>query len=189
MPRDGAVILIGHVNRLTARGMDGEGYSGSTAWHNSVRARWYLHREQDAEGEGSGRLILKLEKANLSGYEVRVPLQWDGSAHLFVGHVEKTGRMEREHRDHGERLGILHALRAAGDGVPAATTGRRTAYHVLEARSEFPASLRHEVRRFWRRIEELRQMRYIEESSIRRANRHQTVTLVLTSEGLRQCAE
>ena len=49
--------------------------------------------------------------------------------------------MEREHRDHGERLGILRALRAAGPDVPAATTGNRTTYHVLKAWPEFPKSL------------------------------------------------
>lgn len=41
--KDGAVLLVGHVNRQTASaGQTSEGYSGSTAWHNSVRARWYL---------------------------------------------------------------------------------------------------------------------------------------------------
>jgi hypothetical protein len=75
--------------------------------------------------------------------------------------------------------------------VPAATTGRRTAFHVLSACREFPSSLRsrQSVRRFWRHIEALRHMGLITETSYRRANRHFIVQLVLSTEGMRQCAE
>ena len=42
MPADtGAVILVGHIAKPTAaNAATTEGYSGSTGWHNAVRARW-----------------------------------------------------------------------------------------------------------------------------------------------------
>lgn len=41
--RGGVVILLAHVDKGTAKGStDAEGYSGSTAWHNSVRSRLFL---------------------------------------------------------------------------------------------------------------------------------------------------
>lgn len=92
--------------------------------------------------------------------------------------------------------GILKALKACGEAhlviiVPAATTGRRTAFHVLSASAPFPESLRGRasVRRFWRHIEALRHMGLIVESSYRRENRHLIAQLALTAEGLRRCAE
>ena len=44
--RQGAVLLLAHVDKNTSRSgtraSDDEGYSGSTAWHNSARCRLYL---------------------------------------------------------------------------------------------------------------------------------------------------
>lgn len=54
---DAAVVLIGHPSRQGMR--DGSGYSGSTAWHNSVRSRLYLTWDDD-----SGERVLRREKSN-----------------------------------------------------------------------------------------------------------------------------
>src|SRR5215471_17905837 len=41
LPEYGAVVHAVHVDKAFARGSaNGQGYSGSTAWHNSVRQRW-----------------------------------------------------------------------------------------------------------------------------------------------------
>jgi hypothetical protein len=57
----GGVVLLSHVNRETARGgfNDKEGYSGNTAWHNSVRSRLVLKKDKK-----SGLLTLSQEKSN-----------------------------------------------------------------------------------------------------------------------------
>ena len=72
-----------------------------------------------------------------------------------------------------------------------AKTGRRPAFHVLSAWWEFPNSLRgrQSVRRFWRHIEALRHMGWVAEASYRRANRRITAQLVLSTGGMRHCAE
>ena len=42
--------------------------------------------------------------------------------------------------------------------------------------------------RFWRNIEQLRHIHAIDECAYRRLNRHVTTQIVLTAEGVRQCA-
>lgn len=98
-------------------------------------------------------------------------------------------RVEREERD-----GILRAFQACAAAmpsiaVPAATTGPRTAYHVLSAQPDFPETLRGTPGVFWRQIEKLRAMGAVRDSSIRRADRHRVATLEATTEGARACGQ
>jgi RecA-family ATPase len=57
------------------------GLSGSTQWHNSVRARGYLHTEK-AEDDATGTRVLEFMKSNYSALSERVELQWSNG--LFV---------------------------------------------------------------------------------------------------------
>lgn len=185
----GALLLVGHVNKLTAaiNSNTSDGYSGSTAWHNSVRARWYLRPEtrNDEDAERTGDLILDLQKSNLGRTDHSMRIAWDEDAQTFTGRtITSETALDRASRERRERNGIMDALRAvvaSGDYVPAATTGRRTAYHVLAAHPDFPDSMRAGKPgrdRFWRLVEGLRQMGEIRESSIRRESRHKTAVLM-----------
>jgi len=50
LPNEGAILLLGHVNRAASSNhATGQQYSGSTAWHNSVRSRWELSRNKDKD--------------------------------------------------------------------------------------------------------------------------------------------
>ena len=201
-PQTGATVLIGHVDKNTARSNNtAEGYSGSTAWHNSVRSRWYLYPEVEQDDDGrtiqrTGRLMFELQKANLGEVGLQIEFAWDPEAHLFVGRQVGKSRFDLNHQRRDEHRGILRAFAgAAKDSVviPTALTGQRTAYHVLAVQPAFPETLKggkkEKTRRFWRHIEELRQLRAIEESSYRRTNRHIAACFVLTPEGTRQCVE
>jgi RecA-family ATPase len=200
VPTTGALVLIGHVPKSTTRGVDSEGYSGSTGWHNSVRARWFLRPEaergqDDGEARQTSALLLELQKGN-HGSAISMRFAWDESAHLFLGEViEAPSRFDRAHRDREERRGILLAIRGSQKAevpVPAASSGPRTAYHVLSVRPEFPGTLRGggaNTLRFRRQIEQLRQMQLVADCRYRRINRHETVAICLTTEGERQCAE
>jgi RecA-family ATPase len=174
--RDGAVLLLAHIDKAAARdGSTSDRYSGSTAWHNSVRARWSLASDEDGTG-----LTLALAKANLAQAGAEVRFRWSPEAHLYVAEATSEGGIVGAIRERQEREGILAALQASVDPVPAAATGQRTAWHVLSARPELPASLRdgrEGKRRFWRLIEQMRQMGTIREASIRRSNRHNLATL------------
>lgn len=199
-PQRGAVVVVGHVSKPTASGgATSEGYSGSTGWHNAVRARWYLYPEtrqgEDGErAERSGGLLLELQKSNLGRVDQSMRFTWDDDAHLFVGEVIGGSAFDRKHQDRVEQDGIRRAMKAAaesGIAVPAAATGPRTGFHVLRAQSDFPASLtggRQGTRRFWRHVEELRAMRHIADESIaRKSDRHYVRTLALTPDGMRAC--
>lgn len=53
------LILIGHVDAQTSIGKSAKGYSGSTAWHNSVRSRLFLK-----VSEVPGQVVLEPSKSN-----------------------------------------------------------------------------------------------------------------------------
>jgi RecA-family ATPase len=204
IPADtGAVILLAHVSKPSSTaGAAGDGYSGSTQWHNAVRARWYLYPEtaqgDDSErAEPTGDLILDLQKNNFGRTDQSMRFAWNDDAHLFIGQqVAEQSHFDRTQQDKAEREGILAALKACAASdppiiVPATMRGPRTAFHVLSQRPEFADSMRSgkpAVRRFWRNIEQLRHNHAIEETEYRRANRHFIAQFVLTPEGMRQCA-
>lgn len=183
---DGAVLLLAHVDKAAARdGATTDRYSGSTAWHNSVRARWSLASDNDA-------LVLTLAKANHAQAGAEIRFRWDAQAHLYVPDpVTAQGGIVGAIRERQERDSIVAAMRACTDPIPAATTGQRTAWHVLSARPELPHTLRDGRtgrRKFWAHIESLRQMGIIREGCYRRKNRHGLATLELSTEGSAECA-
>ena len=196
-PDRGAVLLVGHVAKAAAGGAGGEGYSGSTGWHNSVRARWYLYPETERDEDGgtasTGEMILQLTKSNFGPSGQQVRLRWDDDAQCFTGHREASAsHFERREQDETERACILAAMaEVAGsdDYVPAAMQGPRTAHHVLAAAESFPEALRGKAatKRFRRHIEHLRRNHEISESSIRRANRSYVATLELKSTSAVAC--
>jgi hypothetical protein len=182
------VMVISHVDKLTAKSSQDspEAYSGSTAWNNAVRSRWTLLPDRTEDGD-SGRLVLANRKLNSAASGVRIVFEWDEIAQMFVGKLDgppsgaSAGMLEET-----ERGGILAALKSAMDkgiDVPAAHTGRRTALHVLREQVGFPATLAvgdaAATRRFWRRIEQLRQSERIDTAFVRRVDRHQRECFVL----------
>ncbi|MFO1205495.1 MAG: AAA family ATPase [Burkholderiales bacterium] len=180
IPADtGAVLLVGHVAKY-----GDSGYSGTTAWHNSSRARWYLFPEKEGgaeDGERTGSLLLELQKSNNGRTDQSMRFAWDEAARMFLGEqvtAEPTSNFDRKHRDRTERAGIMAALRAsiaALGYVPAASTGNRTAYHVLKASDHFPEALKKEPegrKRFWKHMEALQQSADVTRSGQRTPGRH-----------------
>ncbi len=70
-PMMGAVLLLAHVDKLTARTGGTQGYSGSTAWHNSVRSRLFLSEDS------TGRLKLEHQKSNRGKKAESMTLRFD----------------------------------------------------------------------------------------------------------------
>ncbi len=81
-PTNAGCLLLAHVDKNTSkagRAEGGEGYSGSTAWHNSVRSRLYLSRGKD------GLLTLEHQKSNLGRMREPITLEWpDGGLPQLV---------------------------------------------------------------------------------------------------------
>ena len=92
---EAAVLLLAHPSRagLASGAIDG----GSTAWHNSVRARWTLAPEAGEDGAPSDGLILSRPKANYApGTDATIRLRWAGAvlspadAPAAGGHVARA---------------------------------------------------------------------------------------------------
>ena len=83
----GTVILLAHPSR--AGKATGEGTSGSTAWHNSVRARLYLEHPRHDKGsdkDSSTRFRrLTNPKQNYGRSGAELTLRWDRGAFSLVG--------------------------------------------------------------------------------------------------------
>lgn len=200
VPEDGAVGHLVHVDKAFARGgTTAQAYSGSTAWHNSVRQRWELALPAAEADDGTRaapdpadpRRVLRLAKNNYGTAGAELALTLDAALGCFTRDYDAkavTGDPAAERRD------VLRALVASTDAgvpVPAAMQGPRTAYLVLSQQNEFPESLRGgakpKTRRFAWHIEALRQIRHVTEGSYRRSNRHIVATLEPTSEGRAEC--
>ena len=80
-----AILLMGHPSRDGMR--SGLGYSGSTAWHNSLRARWYFttprppqdpHGQPDDGAEEPDKDLrqLSLEKTNRGRRGQKIMMRW-----------------------------------------------------------------------------------------------------------------
>lgn len=134
-PRDGAVLLIAHVDKASARGLSTETYSGSTAWHNSARSRIALKREAD------GALLMTHEKAQFSAPHEPLRLTVvDGIPTLeeapggIVGHIARRA-------DTAAVLRLIEEFTARGEFVSTKTTSRTHAGKLLRPSPGFPARL------------------------------------------------
>jgi RecA-family ATPase len=190
----GAVLLVAHVSKPTAlASVSTEGYSGSTAWHNAVRARWFLYPETEPSDDGglsrpvrTGTLLLELQKSNYGATDQVIRFRWDEVAHLFVGQgAGGVGPVQRATQELQEKAAILAAGRdvtAKGLVVPAVRGGFNTAYHVLSVNSLFPASLKRKDKatrdRFWRLVREMLNDGVIREASYQGSGRHRHVCLM-----------
>lgn len=80
---NGAVILIAHPSRTGL--VDGSGTSGSTGWHNSVRAQMYLEGIKNGEDEDNSDLRkLEFKKNQYGKVAAGITLKWQNGMFLPV---------------------------------------------------------------------------------------------------------
>jgi RecA-family ATPase len=89
MDIDGTVLLCTHPS---VHGMEkGSGYSGSTAWNNSVRSRLYLSRfkveEEKADPENLDKRRLSKKKSNYGSVGEEIELKWSRGVFERLGEV------------------------------------------------------------------------------------------------------
>ena len=147
--RGRAVLLLAHVNKLSARGAtapdDEEDYSGSSAWHNSVRSRLSLRSSKD------GRGAVRHPKANLGPRADPVAFEWVGGVPVVTGTVPNVGadaaasivaraEAERDQRDRQVLVRIIDDFDRRGERVTTSVQGPATTYRLLRAQAEFPAN-------------------------------------------------
>jgi len=177
LPRDGAALLLHHVDANSAHSGSSKGYSGSTAWHNSCRARWYLRPADEGDDADPSRVALELRKSNHGKPGATLALRFSEAAHCFVPECEPiTSPLDRALREADEKEAVLEVIRRAeraGDPIPAATRGERSAHAVAEARG-LPTALcgKRGRTRFYALVEALRAAGAVRVDSILRPNRH-----------------
>jgi hypothetical protein len=136
--RAGAVLLLAHVDKGTSRGerSGSEGYSGSTAWHNSARSRLYLAREKD------GSLRLEHQKANLGRQREPVALEWPhGGLPQPLQATQPVVQAISDRNDTRVLLRLIHEFTLRGEHVSTATTSRTHAGRLLRGQPGFPPNL------------------------------------------------
>jgi hypothetical protein len=126
-PVNGAVVLLAHVDKATARVGGKEGYSGSTAWHNSVRSRLFL-----AEDGDTGTLILDHQKSNRGKKADPMRLTWDAGMLALV--EEPLGRLD-------VLLRLVDEYFHRGDFISPTGNARNSAYNVLGTDAAWPPGL------------------------------------------------
>lgn len=128
---DAGLLLLAHIDKSAARnGGNGNAYSGSTAWHNSVRSRIALL----SEGDG---IVLTHEKAQYSkpAEPVRLAFAEHGVLVTQDASTREAAADAQAAADADSVLAALKAAIAAGVTVPAAATGPATAWRTL---ADFP---------------------------------------------------
>lgn len=175
---DCAVLLLAHVDKGTSRKerADTEGYSGSTAWNNSVRSRLFMARGND------GALELSHQKSNLAKLRAPLRLFWpdgglpqvDAAPVGVVAHIADNVNTRA-------LLKLIAEFSERGEHVSTATTSRSNAAALLSAEAGYPKALKpREVFDLLRRAE---RAGHIERVVQRTANRKPLECWQVTSKG------
>jgi hypothetical protein len=141
--RNGAVILLAHVDKLTSRAgknaTNTEAYSGSTAWHNSARSRLFLLEI------GERTYQLQHHKSNLGPKQAPLDLEWPidglpmaaGSGPVVQGYLDD--------KDTAALLRLIHEFYGRGEWISPATQSRHHAPALLSGQKEYPERRTKEV--------------------------------------------
>lgn len=123
----GACLLLAHLNKAAARfGAEGNSYSGSTAWHNSVRSRIAL-----VDGE------LRHEKTNHGKLIDPLVMKWTDTGVPYLLTKDLAAASDND----DEVLECINLANKRGYVVSVAASGPNTPWTALSELPEFPRSL------------------------------------------------
>jgi len=123
-----ALVLLAHIDKSGARyGTSGNSYSGSTAWHNSVRSRLALLQDE------AGALVLQHEKCQFCKPAEPVPLQFVAHGVLVPqdARAREAAATRQADTDAAAVLTVMRIALAAGATVSTAKRGSATGWHTL----------------------------------------------------------
>lgn len=130
--RDGAVLLLSHIDKNSAKfkSTEGETYSGSTAWHNSVRSRLLL-------AEKDGGLILSHGKSNYGAKAAAIALRWTPGVTLELApEVVADGNA-----DGAAVLALIAEFASRGERISTATNSPANASKKIGKELGYPKHL------------------------------------------------
>lgn len=179
---DAAVLLLAHVDKGTSRKerSDTEGYSGSTAWHNSARSRIFMSRDD-------GLLTLAHQKSNLAKLREPLALEWpEGGLPQAVQSLSPMVQGISDRVDTKALLKLIAEFSERGEHVTTATTSRTHAAKLLAGESTYPKGRKPaDVFDLLRKAERAGQLVRVMRSA---ENRHQKEVWEVTPQG-RELAE
>lgn len=161
-----AVLLLAHISKASAtagskgRG-GGEDYSGSTAWHNSVRSRLSLAPAP----EGEDGMLIRHEKANLGMKADQVRIEWVDGVPMVAGGgyaspgkelaeaLRKSAERTRDEADKVALVSVIQDFDKRGERITTSFQGSATAFLLLHGVAGFPKDTDRE--RFKRLVREL----------------------------------
>jgi len=130
------VLLLAHVDKGTSRGDRGpnsEGYSGSTAWHNSARSRLFMSRDKE------GALTLEHQKHNLGKLREPLHLVWpEGGIPQLDEPVSGPVQGISDRTETRALLALLHEFFGRGEYVACAQNSTANAARVLSSQKGYP---------------------------------------------------
>jgi hypothetical protein len=178
-----AVLLLSHVDAATSMAdpADAKGYSGNTAWNNSVRSRWFMARVKDSDD-----VVLSLPKANYAKTGGEVLIRWSDSEKVFRVVSAREGRARAvDYRPH--LLGLFLRVLDRGDVVSPATNASTSLFNRIKSLDDFPRGLK--TQDVAREVEAWRQDGLAEVEQYRNASRKEAERLVLTALGRHMARE
>lgn len=164
-PRHGAVLLLAHVDKLTARTGGTQGYSGSTAWHNSVRSRLFL--SEDA----NGGLLLEHQKSNRGKKAEPLNLVWHDGLPTLVTDMLATAHPATESAARTQVLNLLREFYERGEFISTSATANNNAYAMLHSERMFPKIKRGA---FWQLLRDAERDGLIYRETYRNASRRES---------------
>ena len=132
-----AVLLLAHVDKQAAQGKSTEGYSGSTAWNNSVRSRLYIQDDK------AGGLLIDHQKSNYGKRIDPIKVVFDRGV-VVLAEEKPENPADRAAFDavHEIRLtallGMLDEFYCRGEWIATAQTSPANAYKMLHQEKNFP---------------------------------------------------
>lgn len=176
------VVLLAHVDKGTSRGdrTGSEGYSGSTAWHNSARSRLFMARAKD------GSLTLEHQKSNLGPLREPLRLVWPhGGIPTLDAALSPVVQGISDRVNTKALLRLIAEFSDRGEWVGTATTSRNHAARLLCREPGYPRLKDGEVFDLLRRAEREGLLARV---TYRNASRHEAERWDLTPKG-REAAE
>jgi len=127
-----AVLLLAHVDKPTAKGEYlAQGYSGSTAWHNSARSRWFLQYEKDD-------LILFHQKSNYAKLDDPITL----TNHSGLILIDKQSSIAINSRNIKVLLTLFDKYYQRGDYISPLVNSRSNPFATFRDDCSLPKEIR-----------------------------------------------
>lgn len=178
-----AVLLLAHVDAVSSMTDigDAKGYSGSTAWHNSARSRWFMARSKDTDD-----VVLTQPKVNYAQSGSEVVIRWSTEHKVFEIVSSRQGRLKASEC----RMELLRLMARAADSGKHVSPKKNASNSVLNTIRQLdgcphglmPADVDREVNRWLGEG-------LVQVETYKGTNRKEVEQLVLTEAGRALCAD